>query len=125
MAEETTYRIEPIVGNEKIGVLLMKQRVLGGNDAMEFTHVLQSSKELNLSMLVVDMSEVDLINSSGLGMLVSGMSTSRKQGTTFALIQIPPKVMNLLEVTHLNQIFKIFQNIEEAISFQESDKKRH
>lgn len=114
MSEETKYMVNLLEEGGDAAVISLKKQVLGGNDALEFTNVLQQTKDLKLKLVIADLSGVDIINSSGLGMLVSGMSHLRKISTNFALVSVPPKVMHLLEVTHLNRVFKIFDDIESA-----------
>ena len=116
MIEETKYRVALLEERKDMAIVTLKKQVLGGNDALEFTDVLQQTRELGLKVVVADLSNVDLINSSGLGMLVSGMSNLRKFGTHFALISVPPKVMQLLDVTHLNKVFKIFDSLESVLA---------
>lgn len=112
MTEESKYLLSPLSDKPEIAVVYLKPKVLGGNDALEFTSALQPAKELGLRTVVADLSYVDIINSSGLGMLVSGMSTCRKSNISFVLTGIPEKVNHLLVVTHLDKVFKIYQDIE-------------
>jgi len=69
----------------------------------------------DVKYVVVDLEQVKLMNSSGLGMLVSGLSLMRRLEKSFMLASIPPKVENLLQITHLNEVFKLFDTVEKAI----------
>jgi len=114
MNTNTKYYLIKQSNIEHYATISLKKQVLGGNDALEFTSALQDAKNMDLQVVAADLLDVDLINSSGLGMLVSGMSLLRKVDVQLVLIHVPEKVMKLLQVTHLDKVFKIFHD-EKAI----------
>ncbi|MFP4528415.1 MAG: STAS domain-containing protein [Candidatus Kapaibacterium sp.] len=109
------YQIEYIGEDRKVACISLGSDVLGGNDAMNFSSKLHELYDTPAKCLIVDLRNVRLINSSGLGMLVSGLSTLRKQNMAFMLADVPDKVLNLLKMTHLDKVFQIYPNAEEAI----------
>lgn len=115
MNTESKYQLEMIEGRQNIGLIHLKSKVLGGSDALEFTSALQAAKDNKLKAVIADLSSVDLINSTGLGMLVGAMSNLRNSNTTFVLANVPDKVAGLLEVTHLNKVFKCYASLDSAL----------
>lgn len=101
--------------NGKVAIIELPPMVLGGNDAMAFTSTLQILVAKNVESVIVDLAKVELINSSGLGMLVSGLSSLRKQNISFGLADVPDKVSKLLQMTHLDKVFQIYPNLAEAM----------
>lgn len=95
-------------------VVSLESQVIGGADALEFSTEIRKLTEQKIQHVVVDMSAVELINSSGLGMLVSGLSIMRKVGGTLVLAEVPDKVKGLLEMTHLNTVLQSFSTIKQA-----------
>ena len=81
--------------------------VLGGVEAVEFSNKVRTAAESGVKKLVVDMSNVEVMNSSGLGMLVAALSTMRKFGGAITFVSVPDKVMTLLKMTHLDSVFDI------------------
>lgn len=65
---------------------------------------------------VVDMSALDFIESTGLGGLVSGYVRARKHGGEVALVAPQPAIRQLLLLTRLEQLFPVFDRMEEALS---------
>ena len=63
---------------------------------------------------VLNFQDVTFIDSSGLGALVACYSTIRKQGGTMKLVQLPPQVAELMEMTRLADFFEIHASEEEA-----------
>ncbi|MBK9247284.1 MAG: STAS domain-containing protein [Ignavibacteria bacterium] len=98
----------------KSSILTLGSQVIGGSDAMDFSMELRTIVEGNIQYVIVDMSKVELINSSGLGMLVSGLSTMKKAGGTLKLACVSAKVKQLLEMTHLNTVLNSYHTIQEA-----------
>ena len=106
-----------ILGEENdIAMIELKSNVMGGSDALAFTSKLQQLAGETSKVVIIDLHNVELINSSGLGMLVSGMSTLRKHNISMHLAAVPAKVLRLLEMTHLNKVFQIFDTVEDAVN---------
>jgi anti-sigma B factor antagonist len=55
-------------------------------------------------------------DSSGIGELVSAYTSASNRGAKLALISLPPKVQDILQITQLVTVFDIFDNEDEAIS---------
>jgi anti-sigma B factor antagonist len=65
--------------------------------------------------IIVDLSEVMFMNSSGLGMLIGGLTTMKKGEGQLKLARTTDKIESLLVITKLSQIFESFETVEEAI----------
>jgi anti-sigma B factor antagonist len=100
-----------------VAVIELPANVLGGNEALDFSSIVdQYNSEDNISKIIIDMVSVELINSSGLGMLVNALSKVKKYNKLLILSSVPSKVANLLKITHLNEIFVTYENLQTAIS---------
>jgi anti-sigma B factor antagonist len=66
--------------------------------------------------LLVDLSGVGFLDSSGLGALVRAMTNSQKEGGQTKLLKAGPQVLKLLEMTKLDSVFEIHSDLETAIS---------
>jgi anti-sigma B factor antagonist len=74
-------------------------------------------KEVNLIHL--NLNDVEFINSSGLGSLVSIMKEVRLLKGRFTLSNLASYVQEIFEITQLSHIFEVFPTEEEALaSFQ-------
>ena len=65
--------------------------------------------------IVLNLADVDYIDSSGLGALVSSAATVRRQGGDLKLVKLSDRVDDLMEVTRLYTVFDIADSEEEAI----------
>jgi anti-sigma B factor antagonist len=66
--------------------------------------------------LLVEMTEVSYIDSSGIAALVEGYQTSKAKNLHFGLLAISPAVRAVLELARLDQVFPIFDDIAAATS---------
>lgn len=62
--------------------------------------------------LVVDMTDLVSIDSSGLGLLVHLQSTTRDQGLAMVLTSVPPRAQALLKRTGLDRVFRIVSDAD-------------
>jgi anti-sigma B factor antagonist len=65
--------------------------------------------------VLVDMSAVSYIDSSGIASLVEAYQSARRGGTTFALVAVSDAAMRVLELARLDQVFAIHASLTEAL----------
>ena len=63
---------------------------------------------------ILDLTEVPYMDSSGLGALLNGYVGSQKHGGQFALAGVAPRVRELLQITKIEPLFRIYRTVEEA-----------
>jgi anti-sigma B factor antagonist len=80
--------------------------MLGGPDALTFNDEVRVLSQ-TCNHLIIDCSKIEIMNSSGLGMLISAQSTMKQVGGHCSLQQIPEHVQKLLELTRLNTLFDV------------------
>ncbi|KAF3885347.1 MULTISPECIES: STAS domain-containing protein [Nostocales] len=61
---------------------------------------------------VIDLAQVDFMDSSGLGALVDGLSTTRAQGCRLVICNLQPAIRMIFELTQLDSQFEIFENYD-------------
>lgn len=64
--------------------------------------------------LVVDMSNVAYIDSSGVASLVEAFQVSRKKSAAFALAAVSPSAMRVLSLARLDKVFTIHPDVNAA-----------
>lgn len=73
----------------------------------------------NHDKVVVDMSQVNYIDSSGVASLVEAFQVSRKKGSFFALAHVSAAAMRVLSLARLDKVFSIHESIEDALAANE------
>jgi len=62
--------------------------------------------------VVVDFAEVTFMDSAGLMALVSGLKQAKKMGRRFSICSVSPGIRMILELSQLDRVFKIFENVD-------------
>jgi anti-sigma B factor antagonist len=98
-----------------IAILDLSGEMYGGPDNMELVDVVSElAKEKKLD-LIINLSRVKWISSTGLGILVSARSRFAKEGGVVKLCHPNERVLGILQVTRLNLIFDVYPSEKEAI----------
>ena len=66
--------------------------------------------------LVIDLSKVTYIDSSGLAVLIEGMQNVEAYGGKFILAGIQENVKPIFEIARLDQVFIIFPHVDAALA---------
>ena len=66
--------------------------------------------------VVLDLTKVSWIDSTGLGEIIASLSSAKNNGGNLVLTNLQGPVQSLLKMTNLNQIFDIYENVEEALT---------
>lgn len=85
------------------------------NQSDDFKKFLYDVTDVTPPKLVLDMAQIEYMDSSFIGALVAGLKNVLSKGGEMALININNDVMALFELTRLDKVFKICANKEEAI----------
>ena len=64
--------------------------------------------------VMVDLSGVDYIDSSGVASLVEGFQYARSNDLDFGLIGVSDAAMNVLRLARLDQVFHIYASVDEC-----------
>jgi len=96
-------------------IVELKGNVMGGPDAGELNDLLHKFIDNGKKNVVVDLSDVKFMNSSGLGMLISGYTTMKNGGGNLKLCNATDKIESLLVITKLITIFEHYNSVDEAV----------
>jgi anti-sigma B factor antagonist len=66
--------------------------------------------------LLVDLSGVTYIDSSGVASLVEALQASKKDGTQFALAAVSEPTRRVLELARLDKVFTMHKSVDEGLS---------
>ena len=97
-------------------VVLLHGNVLGGAEAMEFTRAIGDLVRQGVTRVIVDLSEVPLMNSSGLGTLVGASTSLRSAGGTLATAGANEKIQGLFKMTRLDSVLAHYPTRDEAVA---------
>ncbi len=90
-------------------------RITLGEGASAFRDMIRDLAAKGNKKLLVNLSEVSYIDSSGIGELVSGFTTVTNNGGQLKLVGLSKRVKDLLQITKLYTVFEVFDDEAEAI----------
>ena len=82
--------------------------------ALAFKDQMRSQTEDGPDMVVLDLQQVQFVDSSGLGAIVASMKAMGK-GRTLALAGLNPTVDKVFRLTRMDSVFRIFGTLDEAL----------
>ncbi|RME00481.1 MAG: anti-sigma factor antagonist [Calditrichaeota bacterium] len=103
---------------EKDGVVVLKLagKIMGGPDAALLNDKLHELVDQGKTKVVADLSKVDWMNSSGLGILIGGLTTMRNNGGDLKLACVTDRIQSLLMITKLLSVFETYDNLDAAVA---------
>ncbi len=106
--------------NEKpkddIMVLQLSGKIMGGDDHDLFHSEIKTLINEGYVDVILNMSKVNWINSTGLGVLVSGFHSLKKNGGVMKICDVSSRIDNILNVTQLKLVFETYETEEEALA---------
>lgn len=103
---------------EKGGVTILdvEGKITIGKGDVALRDAVQQALADGAKKLVIELGRVSTIDSSGVGELVSAFTTVTNRGGKLKLVNLPPKVNDILQITQLITVFEVFDNEDEAIA---------
>lgn len=77
----------------------------------ELTRLMEAEQK----KIIIDLENVNYMDSSGLGVLVALLKELKKIGGELKLISLPISVKKIFDLTRLTKFFSIYNNLDEAI----------
>lgn len=111
MAE--TFSVE--MDNQDGVIILKLSGEIDLNSSPQLRNKLSESVGNNRSNVVLDLSGVPYMDSSGVGTLVEAKRMVEKNKAQLFLVNPQTRVFSVLEITHLHRFFTICDTLEEAL----------
>lgn len=104
------------IQGDDLSALAEMTGAIDGNTVPNFQATLEEIKTKGIRRLVLDMSKIKYVNSTGLGSLVKYADTFKSSGGGMALIKVPAKVKIVIEMLGLNAFFDICPDLDAALA---------
>jgi anti-sigma B factor antagonist len=110
-------RLDPSV--EKVGDVMVvrpKGRIAFDGGDIEIRDLVRAALDLGERRILINMSGVSYIDSSGIGELVAAFSAGRECGAPVRLCCLSPKVFSIFQMVALLKIFDVRESEEEGVA---------
>ena len=101
---------------EGVALLDLRGRITMGEEVTAFRDAFEVISAVPGARLILNMREVDYVDSTGLGALVMCCTSLRRNGGNMRLLNLNRRNIELLVMTKLATIFEIFNDEQDAIN---------
>jgi len=108
---------------EGVTIFDMKGRITVGPEATALRAAVAAAVSDGVRQLVLNLAQVDFIDSTGLGAVVMCSTTMRKAGGTVKLLNLSRRNIELLVMTKLATVFETFTDETDAVNSFFPDRK--
>lgn len=111
---------------EGITILDLKGRLVVGEPSVRLREKLNEEAAQGIVKVILNLEDVDYIDSTGLGSMVICFTTLQKAGGSLKLLNLNRRNVELLLLTKLSTVFELFSNEQDAVNsfFPEREIKR-
>jgi anti-sigma B factor antagonist len=99
-----------------VEIVKLDGKITIGSGDQQLREVIGNALNAGKTNLLLDMSGVTTIDSSGIGELVGSFTTVTNRGGKLKLLHLPAKLNELLHVTQLITVFEVYENESEAVN---------
>jgi anti-sigma B factor antagonist len=100
---------------KKISVVFVKEERLDAHNSPDLKAEMNRLFDSGCINLLIDLKEVRFIDSSGLGVLVSGFKNASTRHGSIKLSGLQTQVKSMFELTRLHRVFDIFATADDAL----------
>lgn len=101
---------------EGVPVLDLKGRITMGEGSVQIRDAIRDLVGKGQKSILLNLGDVNYIDSSGLGELVAAYTTARNHGAELKLLNLSKKVHDLLQLTKLYTVFDVYDDETIAIA---------
>ena len=101
---------------EGIAVLTLTGRLIVGSESSTLRDKVNACLAQGHINVVLDLSKLEYIDSTGLGTMVICQTTVRRQGGNIKLVNLNKRNVELLLLTKLHTVFEVFNEVPDAVN---------
>ena len=99
-----------------VDIIKLDGKITIGAGDQQLREVIGNAVNEGKTNILLDLSGVTTIDSSGIGELVGSYTTVTNRGGKLKLLHLPAKLNELLHVTQLITVFEVYDSEEEALA---------
>ncbi|MGA7158879.1 MAG: STAS domain-containing protein [Acidobacteriaceae bacterium] len=98
-----------------ITFLEVSGRITLGEGGFTLRNAIQDALDAGTKKLVLDLSNVNYVDSSGLGEFTTAYTSTRENGCELKLVGLTKKIDQLMQITKLATLFDVFSTEQQAL----------
>jgi anti-sigma B factor antagonist len=100
---------------DDVTIVDLRGRITLGEGSVTVRETVHDLLSKGLKRILLNLGEVNYIDSSGIGELVSAFTAAKKQGGELKLLNLTKKVHDLLQITKLSTVFDVADDETAAV----------
>ena len=101
---------------DNVMVLELSGKIMGGPDFDKFKDEIGNLVEGGYKNVILDMSGVPWINSTGLGILITGYHSVKAADGVMKICSVKERVLSIFYISQLQNIFDVYATRDEALA---------
>jgi anti-sigma B factor antagonist len=97
-------------------ILELSGKIMGGPDFDKFKEEIAKMIEGGFKNVILDMSGVPWINSTGLGILITGYHSIKAAEGTMKICNVKERVLSIFYISQLENIFDVYETLDQALA---------
>ena len=102
-----------------VPVVYLKGRLLNNDEAEQLLQKVDETIMQSVT-IIIDLSGLEYMNSTGLGLLIKILTKARNAGGEVIISSVPETIKQLLMITKINSVFNVAQTLEDALQIIET-----
>ncbi len=94
-------------GDDKTAVFEIDDDIVGLNQYNTLSELVTNEMKSGIKSFTFDLSKLNSINSSGLGILISCLKKVKDSNGSLEIINVNEKILNIFKLTKLDNVFKL------------------
>jgi len=103
-------------------IVIQVSEILDNTNAYEMTEAFKAANAAGYTRVILDMSEVCFISSTGVGCILGSLGTFRDQGGDIILCNLRERITHILEVLDLCNYLTIASDVDSASGVRRLEK---
>jgi anti-anti-sigma factor len=100
---------------DNFAILSINEKAIESSIAADLKAQILVAAQPEITALLIDLTNVEIIDSSGLGALLLAHMQLKNYSIPVVLIGLQKFLVNLLHITHIDSIFVYYDNVEDAL----------
>lgn len=106
------HLVEKVI--DGVTVLDVRGRITLGQETEALRTTVSGTLAAGRKRIVLNLGNVDYIDSAGLGILVASAASARNAGGELKLVSLTRRVRDLMQITRLSTLFEVYDTVEKA-----------
>lgn len=99
-----------------VTILDVSGRITMGEGSVVLRDWVRNEITSGKQQMVINLADVNYIDSSGLGELISAFTTAKNRGVTLKLLNLTKRIHELMQITKLYTVFDVYDDEDEAVN---------